>query len=258
MLSAPQIVSSVLKYKVTRFDGASLQRIDMGNPAALQKERTDSFSIGLWAKFTGASIMVFCAKMLNAASFRGYVLYTAATGRWHCNLNNDTGEPVPANYINVSSTNLVNDNRWHHLLMAYGGTSTAAGIDLYTDGVLETKIVHKDNLTATIANGGSFNLGVQVSPIPFYYTGLLHDVSFYNKKLNATEAAQLHNSHCPPDLTSVGPTGSLVGYWLCGEHKGDANLASEVTSFPTVPDASTNNNAGTMTNMSAASVETRR
>lgn len=254
MLQCANITASILKYKVTRFVAASLQRIDMGNPLVLRKERTDSFGIGLWVNTTSPGIEVFCAKMLNAGSFRGYVMYIAA-GQWHVNLNNDTGI---GNGINVSSTQRIDDGRWHHIAFGYGGGSVAADLDLFTDGVPETKIVVTDGLTATIANGGPFNLGVQLAPIPFYFNGREHDCGFYNKKLDAADAAALHNSHCPPDLTVVGPTANLQGYWLAGEHKGDANLAAKATVFPNVPDASTNANPGTMINMTAASVETRR
>jgi hypothetical protein len=84
----------------------------------------------------------------------------------------------------------------------------------------------------------------------------MHDVFIYDKQLSSTEVATIHNSHCPPDLTQVGPTGDLIGYWLAGEHKGDTNLASFATSGTNVPDASGGGNAGTMTN--GPTVETRR
>jgi hypothetical protein len=119
--------------------------------------------------------------------------------------------------------------------------------------------IEANNLTASILNTAPFCFGARGDvPLLLPYVGLLHDVFFYDKQLSSSEVATIHNSHCPPDLTQLGPTGNLVGYWLAGEHRGDTDLSAFVTSFPTVPDAGSGGNNGTMTNMTAAAVETRK
>lgn len=248
--------SSLLKYKVTRFAG-STQHITMGDPAALQKERNQAFSLFAWVKFASGHLGVIIGKTGTSNTIaRGYDLHLNGDRTFGVNLNNDF---VGNNYIGVTTTAAFPVNTWHHVGFTYDGSSTAAGIVIYVNGTTQTNNVLRDTLSATILTTATFRIGhrdVAVNPLPF--AGLIHDGAIWSSTLSASDVSNIHASHCPPDLTAFGPTANLVGYWLCGEHKGDANLVSDATSFPTVPDASTNSNAGTMTNMTAAALETRR
>ena len=64
----------------------------------------------------------------------------------------------------VGSINVA-DGRWHTIAGTYDGSSTAAGIKLYVDGVLDTGTsVEQDNLAGTIVNGTpDFWIGNQIN-----------------------------------------------------------------------------------------------
>lgn len=250
------LTDDLLKYKVTRFAG-STQHILVGDVAPLRFERTVPFSISAWVNTTQTTLGVFAGKSGTSDPIaRGYTFHILGGGGFGANLNHDF---AAVNRIGVVTANTFNDGRWHHAVLTYDGSSDASGVHIYADGIDQSFSAVTNALTGTILTTAGFRIGNRdVSPQSLPFIGRGHDVAVYNKELTAAEVGQLHNGHCPPDLTAIGPTASLVGYWLCGDHKGDANLVAEVTSFPTVPDASTNSNAGTMTNMSAASIETRR
>lgn len=257
---APAIVSSILKYKVTRFLGTH-DRIVMPHNAAYSFQRTNPFSMSCWFKSTSVNFGILMGKtqgIVAGANIRGYDYYLTPNGRvgWNLNTNFQAGVGTWAEIQTTAGG--YNDGRWHHVVVTTDGTGTAGGMAIYVDGAAPVTQINRDNLGATILNAATLTIGDQSVNLSGPFEGLMHDHAVWNVALSASDVTAVYNSHCPPDLTVVGPTANLVGYWLCGEHKGDVNLAAEATSFPTVPDASANANAGTMTLMTAAAVETRR
>lgn len=250
-------VSSLLKYKVTRFDGSN-DFVTMGN--VLGFERTAARTVGFWAKWTssGTTQSVF-NKLQNTSPFPGWDIFFSSAGNVGFAMYNQGDTAGAPNRIRIVTTAAYNDGRWHHIVGTYDGSSNATGMAIYIDGSVAGTAISANNLTASMLTTAPMCFGARgQAPLLFPFAGVAHDFFIYDKQLSAGEVATIHASHCPPDLTAVGPTANLIGYWLAGEHKGDTNLAAEATSFPTVPDASSGANAGTMTNMSAAAVETRK
>jgi concanavalin A-like lectin/glucanase superfamily protein len=204
---------------------------------SLRFERTNLFTILGWVKNTSTATSIICGKMGNATANAGYDMsMRGSTGRWQCNLNNSVSG---GNFINVSSQTVINDGKWHHVAMCYGGTSTAAGLDMYTDAVLETKNVHTDNLSASIANSNSFLLGGRLEPgLVFPYTGMMTRVSVHSGvKFTAQQVSDAMTK-------GIGPGLSCVEYLLCGAY----------ATFPTLPDASINATVGTLTNCESVDI----
>lgn len=54
---------------------------------------------------------------------------------------------------------LVNDDNWHHVVVTYDGSSTAAGLNLYIDGEQQAVTRPVDNLTATVIPGVNWRIG---------------------------------------------------------------------------------------------------
>lgn len=217
--------------------GGTNEYITMGDAAVLRFERTDSFSIMMWARWTANAVMILAGKMGDLTANRGYDVHTLTGGRWGINLNNNfTG----GNWLGLRGQAVVNDGLWHHLAFCYGGGSNAASCDLYTDGVLETKTIFSDTLSATILTPAAFLVGARLEPsIALPLTADWDELGAFSKKLNSTEVNDIRRF-------GVGKVSNLVGYWT-----GDGGI------HPTIPDGSTNSNNGTMTNMEAADIFVR-
>lgn len=257
MIALTGIAPSVLKYKATLFAG-STQHIKIGNVAALRFERTAAFSLGCWFRYTTAHLAVLIGKTGTSNTVAaGYDIHLNANNSVGVNLNNDF---VGGNYLGFSTPNgSVAPLRWNHVVLTYNGSSDVSGCKVYVNGAPVLPLTtHRNMLSRSILSSAEFRIGnrhVAGNELPF--AGHVLDGFVYNKELSVGEVATIHNSHCPPDLTAIGPTASLVGYWLCGSHIGDANLSAEATAPPLVPDASANANTGAHTNLTAGALRTR-
>lgn len=250
------IASSLLKYKITEFGGTD-EYVTMGNVAALNFERTNSFSLSVWVNYTLGHVGVIMGKAAtDSVVARGYDLHTLDGGELGVNLNSNFGGN---NYIGFGTTAAFNDGTWHHVCFTYNGNSNVSGCKLYVDTVNQSLSTFQNTLSATIQSTAEFRIACRtVSSQLLPYTGQAMDAAVYNKELSSGEVSTIYNNNCPPDLTSIGPTANLIGYWLLGTHVGDTNLASDASSFPNCPDASTNNNTGTMTNMESSDIITKK
>jgi hypothetical protein len=217
--------------------GGTNEYITMGDAVPLRFERTNPFSIVLWARWTANAVMILAGKMGDLNANRGYDVHTLTGGRWGINLNNDF---VGGNWLGLRGQTVVNDGTWHHLAFCYGGGSNAASCDLYTDGALEQKTVFNDALSATILTPASFLVGARLEPgIALPLTGDWDELGVFSKKLSGTEVDNTRKF-------GVGKVSNLVGYWT-----GDGGI------HPTIPDGSINSNNGTMTNMEADDIFAR-
>lgn len=251
------ITASLVKFKCTNFVGGSSQYVSFGNQTTYNFERTDPFSLSCWIKKSDANFASYINKLTNSAPFRGYDMYHDTLGRIGLTLQND-GSPGTNQIGAITIRTGINDGKWHHIVGTYDGSVTSTGMQIYIDGGLETVQRSSNSLTGTSQNTVVFAVGARPTNSPILpLTGSMMDVAVYNKSLSQGEVTAIHNSHCPPDLTAVGPTGNLVGYWLLGTHVGDTSLAAKKTTYPTCPDAGSGAHAGTMSNMSAGSIVTR-
>ena len=128
---------------------------------------------------------------------------------------------------------------WHHLAFTLNGTSAK----LYLDGSLvdSSTLGALGSVTFQLTRVGECNLVAFGSSNNF--NGLIDEVAVWGSELSATDITAIYNSGVPAALTSLSP----VGWWRMGE---DATW--DGTDW-TIPDASTNSNAGTTQNMAEAS-----
>lgn len=247
--------ASILKYKATTFAGAT-QHVNVGDVAPLRFERNMTFSLSAWVKFAAGHLGVIVGKTgPSDLVARGYDLHLLSDRRFGANINSDFGG---GNFLGFGTAAQFAVDTWHHVVWTYNGNSNVSGCAMYVNGVAQGLITFTNALSATVLTASPFRIGnrdVAVNPLPF--AGSVLDVSAYNAVLTPAQVTAIHASHCPPDLTVVGPTANLVGYWLCGEHRGDTTLTSGITAFPTVPGLGSGANNGTMTNMLASAIVTR-
>lgn len=223
--------------------GGTDEYVTMGG--VLGFERTDAFSISAWVRTTSSAVMAVTAKMGDGAIYPGYLFYLSSGAVRLTLVNDDTAGNEIITYTNVTLSPAVNDGTWHHILVTYDGSSTAAGVNFYIDSVLASKLVTTDALTGSILTGSDLYVGGRAtsgSLLPFI--GNLDEVSVFNKGLSLEEVWVVYNKGAPRDLSSVSFASNLVGWWRMGD--GDT--------YPTITDRSSSGNDGTMTNMETTDI----
>jgi hypothetical protein len=162
------------------FDGIN-EVVNFGKIASF--ERTDSFSVELWFKSTANGGIILCAKMNLAVPLRGWSI-SLDSGKISVWLINT----YPTNYINVVTNSATSCNGiWHHLVVTYDGLSSANGVLIYIDNILQTTTIVTNTLNATIVNNDDFTLAAKQTL--FFFTGSIDEVCIYTKKLSVAEIA---------------------------------------------------------------------
>ena len=163
-----------------RCDGGNF--IDVGDIASF--ERTDSFSYGAWINPQGNSNGAPLARMDDSNSYRGFDLYTAG-GKVAVHIIHSW----PGNAIKVTTKNSLQADRWQHVFATYDGSSTAAGITIYFDGVAQEWNIEQDNLRDTIRTDKPLYVGRRNPGSPF--KGQVDEVRVYARRLSEVEVKAL-------------------------------------------------------------------
>jgi hypothetical protein len=225
------------------FDGSN-EYITMGDVAELNFTHTDPFSSSAWIRWTTTHTGIVVSKAENGGLFPGWFVDVFDSG------GGNTGSILfilrntdPTNKLSVTAPASLNDNIWHHVVSTYDGSTNASGVSIYIDGIVQSLTINDDTLSATSSTTAPFNISGRDDGA-FVFDGQIDDVAVYDKELTSGEVTTIYNNGLPGDLTVIGPTASLVGYWLMGD--GDTH--------PTITDQSVSANDGTMTNMEAADI----
>ncbi len=186
------------------FANVSNNYVDVANPANFAFERTQPFSLAFWAYRTSStSEGDVVSNQAGPGSHQGYGVSFPADGAVNsCSSTACSTNCINMQVINTKASNnylcvLVNGsaaatNAWHHVVATYDGSSMAAGVNIYVDGVLQTPSFTFSNLSATILTGGDLKIGVDVPGHGDTFTGTIDDVRVYNRALSASEIWQLY------------------------------------------------------------------
>ena len=137
------------------------------------------------------------------------------------------------NYIGLIGTKNVVDGKKHMFVASYDGSSLAAGVSMYIDGVAETLSVEKDALTASIIGAGqAFLVGQQQGTPTFYVRGTM---GFFQLDKVARSAAYIAAHSSAASLPTIDANTGLAFLFTEG-------------SGVTVHDTSGNGLNGTLTN----------
>ncbi|MDD5055254.1 MAG: SdrD B-like domain-containing protein [Candidatus Peribacteraceae bacterium] len=176
-----------------QFDGVD-DYVNMGNTSAANFERTDPFTIAFWARLDilDNAPQIFISRQDNESPNRGWNIFRYDnTPLGNAQLVFALRSTINTNEIRVQST----DNLWfsgniRHVTVSYDGSSNAAGINMYIDGVPFASTIINNSLSATTATTQNLQLGAREGN-NFPITGLLDDVRIYNRALSASEVAAL-------------------------------------------------------------------
>ncbi len=156
-------------------------------------ERTNAFSYGGWVKQSGEGTGTLLAKMDDATALRGFDL-VVGDGRLYLHLIHSW----PGNALRVKTKESLPKDVWTHVFATYDGSSKASGAKLYVNGREIPTEATEDNLSDSIRNATTFNLGKRSASHPL--KGSLDDVRVYGRALPAEEVAALADA---PNLALV-------------------------------------------------------
>jgi hypothetical protein len=234
--------------KSVNFDGSD-DYVSVGNVPALNFERTDTYSISCWVKFTAAADAALVTKQLSGNPEGWGFLVTWSGAKFGIYLVHTW----PTNRITVTTVSgSWNDGAWHHVCVTKAAAAAAASFKIYVDGADQTDPVPEaDTLVNDIATAAGVEVGRRehaTSHIPF--SGNIDEVAIYDKELSAGEVLWIWNLGAPRDLAGGGAPSNLIGWWRMGEGDTFPILLDTVTpgTFPTLPDAEGSND-GVIINM---------
>ena len=178
-------------------------------------ERTDPFSCSFWINSTTQTATYYeLLTKRNGGPEPGWFI-EMTNGEIQFTLSNTWA----TNCIVVYSGFKINDGAWHHVVCAYDGSSTAAGVSMYIDDTIITPTVLFNNLVSTIVNTAStFRIADrEADTCTHCFPGYLDEVAFYSKKLSAAEATWIYNNGVPRSLADIGHPSNLLVWWRMGE-----------------------------------------
>ena len=191
----------------TPYSGTSCVQFDYGEQiscgAVLTYERTNS-----WTVFGAVQLFFFPQQAtviytnVLAQPWFGHELWVDPSGHVRVRLmGNWNGGVGNAGMAAVIGTTNVIDGKKHMLAYSYNGSSTAAGIKVYIDGVPETTTVESDTLAASMI-GGTQNLIVgNQAGTEFDLTGTLSHFQVDNVARSASYIA----NYTPTSGTKIPP-----------------------------------------------------
>ncbi|MCA9148152.1 MAG: DUF1553 domain-containing protein [Planctomycetales bacterium] len=207
--------------------GEALSITDAANFASDQ-----AFTCSAWIKVpandgTGA----ICARMDTGNRFRGWDLWLQAR-----RIGTHIIDAWPDNALKVVGREQVPANQWVHVCMTYDGSSKAAGVHIYYDGVEQAKNVENNKLTGSIQTSVSFKIGQRESSDAF--TGEVRDLRLYRRALAAGEVSSLARTTRvetllakPAAERNEAETNELFEFWLAtldGEYQTRATALQEL------------------------------
>lgn len=223
------------------FDGSN-DYVTIPHNASLNFARLQAFSFSCWVKSLVPTSAANIAVKFTGGF--GYEIYHDSSGRIEINYQGGgAGNRIRRRH----DTNTLTNGLWHHVVISYNGSSTAAGMLIYVDGVLGTNTTLNDTLTIDPTSLAALALATSSTGGVPRFQGFMDEVAFWNVALTAASALEIYNASGNIDLESN--TGnyteslSLVSWWRMGD--GDT--------YPTISDNKSSNH-GTLTNAVPGSI----
>lgn len=163
--------------------------------------RYDPFSVALWMKtpdIKERAVVYHRSQAWTDAASRGYELLiedgqlsAALIHYW------------PGNAIRVRTRTVVPANTWTHVGVTYDGSSRAAGLSIFVNGVVAECEIVRDQLTKNITGGGGdfIRIGERMRDRGFT-GGLVDEFQVYGRQLTPVEMATLYDGETLQNLLS--------------------------------------------------------
>ncbi len=206
--------------KALAFDGTD-DYVTIGDSNSL--DISSDFSISLWVKTSTTANTVILEKSNDNTNYHLHMSGdTAGALQFGITSNASTGR--------ISGTQVVNDNRWHHVVGTFSDSSNT--LRLYIDGVLSQSNTGASDTVS--GNSQSLLLGSRSGSAAF--PGSLDEARIYSRALTQVEISALYQAGAEK-ISPRASTYGLQAYWPFDE-----------TSSTLALDQSGNGNIGTLTN----------
>jgi hypothetical protein len=106
--------------------------------------------------------------------------------------------------LRVETTDPLELNRWHHVMMTYDGKRKAKGVHIYVDGELQPQAVLFDEMNGPISPKDPFRIGAGEGPENRFH-GLIDEVRVYSRALSPEEAAILPLLENVSQIAAIAP-----------------------------------------------------
>jgi Concanavalin A-like lectin/glucanases superfamily len=193
----------------TPYNGTSSVQFGYGEQIVcgdvLNYERTASWTayaaVQLYNTPGSGAALIYTNVPTGNAAFPGHEFWVdgaglGGVGQLRVRIMHDIGG---GNYIDVRGSTLIVDGRKHMIAYSYDGSSTAAGVKIYVDGVLETMTALSNTLTGSIVAGGqNLVIGNQQGIPNFNLRGTIDHFQIDNIAQTGAYIATYINGAVPP------------------------------------------------------------
>jgi hypothetical protein len=212
------------------FDGSS-DKVNINHSASLSFGINDKFSIEAWFKTSTSYYRIIVSKLYDNYPFRGYEM-KLSNGKINFSFTNT----YPSSYIDIFTVNSFNDGNWHHVACVYHGIPNANNVDIYVDGVLQSKTIGANSLSGVTTSTDLVTIASRQGVNAYNFQGPIDEVRIWRKALCAQEITARKNCHL------VGNEYGLVAYYNFNIGTAGGNNSTVTT----LPDLTAYNNTGTL------------
>lgn len=176
--------------------------VNVGNNLLYDRTQAWSGLVAVNVRGLGNGGVIFTTVSAASGALPGYEMVISSAGNFYVRIIHDNSANQSV-YVSANGTNL-QDSKWHMLGASYDGSSTAAGVTLYIDGVAQTPTVIQDTLTASSVSTGPFMVGNQTSFLNAeWFPGILGGFQLSNVARNAAYFSSNTLSFPTPDASTV-------------------------------------------------------
>ncbi|MBI2595347.1 DUF2341 domain-containing protein [Candidatus Daviesbacteria bacterium] len=211
--------------KCLYFDGTNNDNVSKSDDAKLDFVAADNFTIQAWVKRNGASSANNFIITKAQTGYTGYKLYQDASGDYCFDVSDGTNTDSAC-----TSAVEFDDDKWH---LVQGVKSGTTSITLYVDGRQRAQDA-SIAATGTLANTGTFYVGVDLDGTSNEWLGFIDEVKVYPQARTVSQIQADYNARANNEGAGVrfgsDPNANLadglVGYWKMDESSGNASDSS--------------------------------
>jgi hypothetical protein len=166
-----------------------------GAGLAYNFQRTQPFSVSVWVSFVNANNEETLVGALDPSnSYRGWELHKESSTASNV-IDFLLVNAAPTNWLQAPCNFAPSVGVLYHIVVTYDGSSRAAGVEFYVNGVLQSKPTpFNDSLSATTQNAIPLILGRR-NDGTVYHDGRLGELRIYDRVLAASEVWDVYQGN---------------------------------------------------------------